>query len=131
LARAIDLAVPAPSPGEAVPYDTQEVKDVINTVLARVNGRSGLDLVLVSMDAVHKTVDRFKTLSYSADVVVYSKAKALGAKLTAAVDVTSRGTLYVKVLRVHGSARDSSGATPANADGGLEQYAPFTPAIRY
>lgn len=127
LAKAVDLAVPAPTPGEAVPFEDREVKDVVNAVLGRVNARSGLDLVLVSVDSVHKTVDRDKTLSYAADALVFSKAKAMGAKVTVAADVTARDTLYVRTLRVHGSARDSGGAAPANAPGA--RYAAFEPAV--
>ncbi|NBU16823.1 MAG: hypothetical protein EBS48_07395, partial [Actinobacteria bacterium] len=110
-----------------VPFEDREVKDVVNAVLGRVNARSGLDLVLVSVDSVHKTVDRDKTLSYAADALVFSKAKAMGAKVTVAADVTARDTLYVRTLRVHGSARDSGGAAPANAPGA--RYAAFEPAV--
>ncbi len=131
LSRAVDRVVPAPSAGEAVPHDDGEVRGLMQGVLARVNDRSDLQLTLVSVDSVRKTVDRFKTLKYEANVNVYSKSKSMASKLAASVDVTSGGRTYVRELRVQGAAKDVGGAAASNGIGFEETYAKFEPALRY
>lgn len=134
LLKAVDPAVPAPAAGEAVPHDEQEVRRLMAGVLQRVNDKSpGLQLHLVAVDSVRKSVDRFKTLKYEAHLDVYSKSKNIAAKLVAAVDLTAGGKMYVRELRVHGGAArdDKSGAAPSNGVGFEEKYAAFQPAVRY
>ena len=131
LSKAIDRAVPAPTAGEAVPHDEREVRGVMEGVLRRVNNTSDMQLALVSVDSVLKTVDRFKTLRYEANINVYSKSKSMASKLAASVDVTASGKTYVRELRVHGAAKDVGGAAASNGVGFEEKYAEFEPAVRY
>lgn len=136
LSRVIDArGAEAPTAGESVPFDEQEVKLIMNEVLHRVNAVSQLQLALVSTDSVRKTVDRFKTLRYEANINVYSKTKAMAAKLLAVVEVLANGDTLVRELRVHGAAKDTGfsgagAAAPSNGAGSEEKYAAFEPAIR-
>lgn len=135
LAKAVDRVVPVGSPGEAVPFDEAEVKRVMQGAVDRVNaGAPGLDLVLVAVDNARKSVDRYKTLKYEADIGVYSKTRNISSKVAAAVDVSSAagGKTYIRTLRVHGAAKDdASPVAPSNGIGKLEQYAAFEPALKY
>lgn len=131
LSKAIDRAVPAPAAGEAVPHDEQEVRGVMEAVLRRVNAKSDLQLALVSVESVRKTVDQYKTLRYEGDINVYSRSKAMASKLMAYVDVTADGKTYVRDLRVHGAAKHAGGAAASNGVGFEEKYAEFEPAVRY
>jgi len=134
LARAVDVAVPMPSSGEAVPHDQQEVKALFTKVLDRVNAKNpGLAIALVSVDNVRKTVDQYKSIRYEAELTVYAKARNITSKVAAAADLASDGTLFVRALKVHGAERDDADAQvkPSNGIGTEEQYAAFEPAVKY
>lgn len=134
LARAVDVSKEReePTAGEAVPYDAEEVKDVMRGVVERINRRSPLDLSLLSVDGVRKTVDRYKNLRYEASLTAYSKTKNVGSKLGVVVEVTPDGRELVKSLRVQNAARDnSSGISACNDIGTEEKYAAFQPAVKY
>lgn len=131
LARVVDPVVPMPTAGEALPYDHEEVRSLFEGVVARVNAKTpGLGLALVSFENVRKTVDQYKAIKYEADLTVYAKARNITSKVVAAVDVTAKGMIYVRTLKVPGAAKDT-GVVASNGPGTEEQYAAFEPAVKY
>jgi hypothetical protein len=131
LALAVDPAVPPPSPGEEVPHDDEEARAILEAVLRRVNGLAPVNLGLVDVESVQKTVDGYKTLRYEIVAGVYSRSRNVAAKVQASVDVTAEGTMYVRKLAARGAEDDPSEVAPSNGVGGLERYAPFEPALVY
>lgn len=133
LAKATDAAASLPSmaPGDTLPHDAREVQGVLAQVLRRINVRTpSLRLELVSFDNVTKTVDGYKTIRYVMDANVYSRTRNVASKITAAVDVTSSGKMYVRDLAVHGADRDTVWVAPSNGPGTEEPHAPFEPVLR-
>jgi hypothetical protein len=133
LARAVDAAgsLPPMAPGDTMPHDSQEVKEMLAHVVRRINVRQpALALELVSFDNVVKTVDGYKTIRYVADANVYAKTKNVASKITVAVDLTATGKMYIRDLAVHGATKDTAWVTPSNGPGTEERYASFEPALR-
>lgn len=127
-----DTASAAP-PERVVAPEPAETRRVMDAVVRRIDARSPLGLALVSVDApsVRKTVDDRGTARFEADVTVFSKTRAFASKVAVAAEVTRRGTVMVRRLRVHGAAVEGPGPRPAPAaDPDLERYARFEPAVR-
>ncbi len=130
-----------PSPQQDVPYDKDEVKGVMTSVLAAVNaavpaGVDPLDLHLVSVDAVRKTVDAYKTLTYEGHVTAYSKSRNVAVKLFVVVDVAASGVIMPRKLVQQSSkvaatddATDDDDKMQAASD--VDAYATFEPALRF
>lgn len=135
LAKAVDPLVPQQGGSvEAVAHADQEIKNVVQGVVHRVNIRSpDLGLTVVDITNVRKTVDSYKTIRYEADVGVHSTTKAYSSKIGVAVDMTAEGRTYIRGLKVHNAAKDNKagGAAPSNGIGFEERYAAFEPAVRY
>lgn len=135
LAKAVDPLVPQQGGStEALPHADQEIKNVVQGVIHRVNVRSpNLGLTVVDITNVRKTVDSYKTIRYEADVGVHSTTKAYSSKIGIAVDMTAEGRTYIRAAKVHNAAKDNKigGAAPSNGVGFEEKYATFEPAVRF
>lgn len=129
LRRAVDDAVPPPAPGEVVPHDDGEIKELMDAVLRKVNaGPEDLRLSLVSYEDVRKTVDRSRTIRYELTANVYSRQRTMSSVIAASVDVAADGVMYVRSLRPLVQP-DAGGPAPSNADGFQGSFVAFQPAV--
>lgn len=129
LAAAVDGTVPTEAPGESVPFSKDEVRDLLNRVVSKINGlHPGLDLALVHFENVRKVVDAYKTVRYEADVQVHSVPRMFSSRMTVKAEVSAAGRLYVRSLGVHNARPDTS---PVGAGDFGQLYAEFEPAIRF
>lgn len=133
LAQAIDTAIPehlvasALQPGQLVPYDAVEVRDLAKGVLSRV---TGLDLELVEVDAASKTVDASKNLTYVMTMNTYSGKMNIGIKLVATLIVPPTNQVYLAALKTYNSAPEQGGPVGAGPDD-VPELAPFEPAVPF
>lgn len=132
LARALDRTAPADVKGQDSPWSYDEVRGLGNRAVARINARNdGLDLAMVSFDAVSKTVDEGKTLRYQFDAQLHSVKQNLSARVTMRITVTPQDTEFIKDIAVHGSAADASAVRGSASIGGHVDYATYEPVARY
>lgn len=135
LARAIDTDVPehlvasALRPGQLVPYDATEVRDLAKGALLRVRD---LDLALVEVDATSKTVDPAKNLTYVMTMNTYSAKMNIGVKLVATLIVPPTNQVYLAALKTYNSqpGKDEDGPVGAGPDDAPE-LAPFEAAVPF
>jgi hypothetical protein len=134
LARAVDSPLP-PSfvdhPDTTMPYDREEVRQVMSLVVARINHHApGLGVHLISVDGVRKHGDAAGTMRYWADITVYSKARNVSAKVSVVAEVRQQnGHVAVRRLVVHGTtASDDAGLQAAHE---VDEYAAYEPALVY
>ena len=133
LARAIDTAIPehlvasALQPGQLVPYDATEVRDLAKGVLGRVGG---LDLELVEVDATSKTVDASKNLTYVMTMNTYSGKMNIGIKLVATLIVPPTNQVYLAALKTYNSQPAEGGPVGAGLNDAPE-LAPFESAVPF
>lgn len=117
------------APGEEVPYDKEEVHNLMGIVVGRINERDPeLELHLITVDAIRKTVDPYKTLNYEADMTVYSKGRNVTSRVAVAVSVALSGRVVVRRLAMQSAAKDTSTLMAASD---AEPYAAFEPALAY
>jgi hypothetical protein len=135
LARAIDANVPehlvasALQPGQLVPYDATEVRDLARGVLARVRD---LDLDLLEVDATSKTVDAAKNLTYVMTLNTYSAKMNIGVKLVATLIVPPTNQVYLAALKTYNSQPDAGNAGPVGAGpDDAPELAPFEEAVPF
>lgn len=130
LAGVLDPTLPPSAPGEGVPWTNDELREVADHVVGRINAQNpALRLQVVSLDNVKKTVDAYKTLHYEADVQVHSVTRMFSSRLTIKVDMSSGGRLYVRAVSTHNAEPDTSGILPILGGVSGETYAKFQPAI--
>lgn len=130
LSAVLDPTLPPSAPGEGVPWSNDEMREVADHVVGRINAQNpALRLQVVALDNVKKTVDAYKTLHYEADVQVHSVTRMFSSRLTIKVDLSSGGRLYVRGVSAHNAERDTSGILPILGGASGETYATFQPAI--
>lgn len=133
LARAVDSAIPehlvasALQPGQLVPYDATEVRDLAKGVLGRV---SGLDLALIEVDATSKTVDASKNLTYVMTMNTYSGKMNIGIKLVATLIVPPTNRVYLAALKTYNSQPEEGGPVGAGL-GDAPELAPFEQTVPF
>lgn len=133
LAEAVDLDVPADlvagtlQPGQLVPYDASEVRDLARGVLGRVRG---LDLELIEVDATSKTVDASKNLTYVMTMNTYSPKMNVGTKLVATLSVPPTNRVYVVALKTYNSPSEPEGS-PLGAGPGDVELAPWEASVPF
>lgn len=129
MSRVIEPAAAVAAPGEEVPYDKEEVHNLMGIVVGRINERDPeLELHLITVDAIRKTVDPYKTLNYEADITVYSKGRNVTSRVAVAVSVALSGRVVVRRLAMQSAAKDTSTLMAASD---AEPYASFEPALAY
>lgn len=137
LARVVEsiakpAAVDGGGPKQDLPYDRDEVRSVMASVLRAVNdstppGTAPLDLNLVSVDAARKTTDAYKTLTYEGYVTAYSLRRNVAVKLFVVVDVTASGVVVPRRLVQSSAAPANDGGIQAAGD--VDTLATFQPAL--
>lgn len=119
-----------PLSGQPFPYTEAEVSRVVDVVARRVNAHDpGLKVSVLSVDAVRKTVDAYKTARYEAVLSIYSKGRNVASKASVVVDLAPGGSVHIRALRVHAAAApDNAGALPFE---GAPSFSSFDPVLRY
>lgn len=130
LASVVDADVPAQSTmGESVPYTEQEIRLIVSNVLERVNQQSDLDLRLVALDGVRKTVDSYKTLLYNVSAPVYSTTRNVGIKIDATIVVPSSNRMYIKELKTYNAPMPEDSVRGSRGPHKEETYAEWIPVL--
>lgn len=135
LARALDRAAVAwdKPGGRDAEWTMEEVRALAHRIVARINARTpGLDLALVSVTAVRKTMDADTTLRYQFDAQVHSPRQTLSARMTIKVVVTPEDKELIRDIAVHGAARPGKGDVPGSAGIGTHvDYGTYEPVATY
>lgn len=130
LSGVVDATLPPFAAGEGVPWTLEEVREVMEGVVNRINTQNqALRLEVVSLDNITKTVDAYKTLHYEADVQVHSVTRMFSSRMTIKVDTTPNGKVFVRSVDIHNASKDTSGILPALDGARGETYASFKSAV--
>lgn len=133
LAGVLDTALPVtPSPmRESVPYTDEEIRQIVDNVLARVNdvSDSSWDLRLVALDGIRKTVDGYKTLLYELSFAVYSPPRNIGIKLSATVVVPPTNMMYVQQLHTFNAAMTDDAVRGSRGPQNEVEHAEWVPIL--
>lgn len=133
LAKALDeVPVDAAAPGQDSPWTYDEVRALATRLVARVNSRNpGLNLALVSFDAVTKTVDAAKTLRYQFDAQVHAPGQNLSGRVTVKAVVTPDNREFIRDIAVHGARADTTNIMGSAGIDGHVEYAKYEPVVSY
>lgn len=127
MAAMVDPQIPVVmTAGAPVPFDDEEIKGVVNGVLAQLNARDE-DVTLIQLVNSSKTADSYKTVAYDVLANVHDNRANVGLQIFLSVLVAATGTRYVRALRMAQSPEQPAtqgpeGAGSAAAGGNL---APF------
>lgn len=116
--------------GQQVQYEHDEVRAVMNIVVDRINQRDPeLELHLVSIDAVRKTVDAARVFVYEMLVTVYSKARNVTSKVRVVAEMSLVGHVAIRQLAVQGSQPQASSGPLAASE--VDAFAAYEPVLAY
>lgn len=100
MAMATDKQIPVVmTSGTPVPYDTDEIHRIVNTVLGKVNAMNE-SLTFISLASASKTQDSYKTVSYDIVANVYDSKNNVGIMVTINVLIPVSGFMYVRTLQL-------------------------------
>lgn len=129
----VDADIPVPRAtmftGDAMPHTEDEIKAVLANVLERVNDASTLDLRLVAVDNVRKTVDAYKTLYYTITAAVYSPPGNVGIKIQAGVVVPPSSVMYLHDLRTFNAQFPTDAVRASEGPATENHLATWTPVL--
>ena len=127
LARTVDAEIPVTlASAAAVPYDNEEVQQVLQLVLDRVNSFGQRLSFIAGQWKVHKTLDAYKTVGYEATFNAHDAATTVGVRLRASVLVPADNKVYVRSLVLSDAAEAPGGGGVAAAVlGSGPEYARF------
>ena len=138
LAPALARAVESPLPpsfvdtGATMPYDREEVRQVMSLVVARINQHApGLGVHLISVDGVRKHGDAAGgTMRYWTDITVHSRVRNVSAKVSVVAEVRQQsGQVVVRRLAVHGTSMSADPGLQAAHE--VDEFAAYEPALVY
>ena len=101
MARVVDTAIPVVmTSGRPVPYDEDEVGQLVRRVLARLNSM-GENVSLIKVISVSKTQDSYKTVTYDLVISVFDATNNVGMMLTVSILIPVSGAMYVREFRLY------------------------------
>lgn len=133
MAKVVDTAIPVVmTSGSTVPYDDDEINQLVRRVLARLNAM-GESVSLIKVVSSSKTQDSYKTVSYEIVISAFDSKSTVGLMLTISALVPVSGTLYVRTFKLYHNAPPREKATTAEPSAAYDQpslYAQYEDPVK-
>lgn len=118
MAMVVDTQIPVVmTSGTPVPYDDDDIRQVVRSVLAKLNAMDE-SVTVIQVVSASKTQDSYKTVAYDVVASVHDAKENVGMLLDVSALVPVSGKLYVRKLQMHNKAPDTVAGPEAREGGG-------------